>query len=285
VSGELKLERVASCQGAAGGVIAYRQRVLFSAVDKGCVISYDPASGECADFRRYTNRVIGLAAAADGLVYAAQSASRRVIAFHPDGRTTLPLDKLNGRFHNHPADVSVDSTGRVWFSDPFSPIPSTGAQVHGKLDFAAVLRLQRNARREWQMTRMTYDSEHPYGVQVAADESALFVTETDPSPRGRHELRSYPIAPDGTLGQHRVLHTFGAYRGGYGMCLNGENLLVCAGDGASGPGPLIYCFTPAGRVLATIAVPAAPVSCAVLGNDLYVTTADGGLYRGPGFHA
>jgi gluconolactonase len=284
---KVEFERVAGCAGAIGGVLAREGKVLFSAIDAGRLLSYDPASGQTSDFRKYTGRANGLASGPDGTVYAAQTGSRRVVVFHPDGRTTMPAEKLDGKFHNYPADVSVDGSGRVWFTDPYSASPSPGAQVHGRLDHASVLRLQRSARREWQLVRMTYDTTHPYGVQVSADSAELYLTETDPAPSGRREIRAYPIRDDGSLGTPRVLHTFGAdargpHRGGYGMCLSGELLLVCAGDETSGPGALVYCLEPTGRIVASYPVPAAPVACAVLDSALYVTTVDGGLYRGTG---
>ncbi len=51
----------------------------------------------------------------------------------------------------------------------------------------------------------------------------------------------------------------------------------------SGPGPLIYVFSPTGRILETHSVPAdQPTNCAFGDTDLrtlYVTTGGGNLYR------
>jgi gluconolactonase len=64
------------------------------------------------------------------------------------------------------------------------------------------------------------------------------------------------------------------------MCLDAEgNILACAGWARSGPGPLVYVFTPSGRVLESHPVPAGnPMKCAFgdagLGT-LYVTTGEG----------
>jgi gluconolactonase len=127
----------------------------------------------------------------------------------------------------------------------------------------------------------------PVRVQVAADSTELYVTENDPAPDGRREVRAYPIRPDGTLGPYRLLLAFGAdpggaHRGPFGMCLAGRHLLVSAGGAGGGAGPMVYRLEPSGRVVGTYPVPEDPVDCIVLGGDLYVTTAAGSLLRATG---
>jgi gluconolactonase len=68
------------------------------------------------------------------------------------------------------------------------------------------------------------------------------------------------------------------------MCIDAEgNVVAVAGSKAAGPGPLVYVFTPEGRILETHYIPGdVPVACAFGGDrlqDLYVTTAQGELYR------
>jgi gluconolactonase len=136
---------------------------------------------------------------------------------------------------------------------------------------------------------MTWDTTAPRGVALSPDEKTLYVAENENSPGGVRELRSYPIAEDGTLSPHSVLHTFGAdyrgiHRGAEGICVNDEgNIFACAGWQRSGPGPLVYVFSPAGAVLQTQALPAGtPLNCAFGGSaraDLYVSTLEGHLFR------
>jgi gluconolactonase len=152
-----------------------------------------------------------------------------------------------------------------------------------------VLRLERNERRAWTIRRITYDTEAPRAVLLSADESTLYVADGDVDKKSPRELRAYPIGSDGTVGTYRVLHTFGAdhrgaHRGIEGMCLDTEgNIVACAGWQRSGPGPLIYVFSPNGAVLETHPLPAdLPMRCAFGDSDsgsLYVTTGEGHLYR------
>jgi gluconolactonase len=93
------------------------------------------------------------------------------------------------------------------------------------------------------------------------------------------------------LGQYIVVHQFGQdhrgpQRGIDGMCLDSEgNIVGTAGNYASGPGPMIYVWTPQGRVLETYPMPVGvdtPTNCAYGDADLsslYVTTIGGHLLR------
>ncbi|HVB76200.1 MAG TPA: SMP-30/gluconolactonase/LRE family protein [Candidatus Nitrosotalea sp.] len=278
-------EPVASCQGQAGGVIARDGHILFCAVDESRILDFDPDSGAVSEFRRYTSRISGLAPGPSGRIYAAQSGSRRVVQLNPDGSVSTLSSRLGGRVHNHPFDLTVDGSGRIWFSDPYSAIPAQGPQVFERLGHASVLRLRQLPNRHWTMDRMTTDTSFPGAVQVSADSSTLFVTENDPDPQGRRELRAYPIFADGNLGRPAVLHTFGSdhrgpHRGGYGLCLDaGGRLLLCAGSTESGPGPAVYIFGLDGHISGTLALPENPAACCCLGSEIYVTTVGGRLLR------
>ena len=121
---------------------------------------------------------------------------------------------------------------------------------------------------------MTFDTTTPLDVALSPDESTLYVAESSEEPEGKRELRAYPINGDGSLGEYRVLHSFGAdyrgiHRGISGMCLDTDgNIVACAGWEQSGPGPMIYVFSPTGQVLETHPVPAEPTNCAFGGPDL-----------------
>jgi len=126
-------------------------------------------------------------------------------------------------------------------------------------------------------------------VALAPGEAVLYVAETDNAPKGRRELRAYPVLPDDTLGLYTVLHTFGRdwrgeHRGIEGMCTDREgNIVACSGWKKSGPGPLVQVFSPVGAILESHPVPSdQPMSCAFGDADLgslYVTTAGGELWR------
>lgn len=132
---------------------------------------------------------------------------------------------------------------------------------------------------------MTFDTTAPRGVGLSPDERTLYVAESSDRPDGNRELRAHPTLKDGTLGPYTTtLVTFGPDQRVDGICLDREgNILACASGQASGPGPMIFVISPTGNVLESHQVPAdRPTNC-VFGDaglrSLYVTTADGQLYR------
>ncbi len=274
-------------QGPTGGVVWRDGAVLFSVIDEGRILRFDPEGKAVSEFRRYANRVNGLALGPGGELYGAQEGGRRLVEFTPDGRLVAVDALLDGKYHNQPCDLVVDRRHRIWFADPRHAVIPFGPAIFPFLDHASVLRLERNDRRAWMARRITYDTVCPRAVLLSPDESTLYVADGEPSPEYSRELRAYPI--DGDVGHSAVLHTFGAdhrgaHRGIEGMCLDAEgNIVACGGWSRSGPGPLIYVFSPRGAVIESHPFPAdRPNRCCFGGkalDTLYVTTAGGELYR------
>lgn len=283
-------ERIAGpYQGGMGGLAWDGKKMLFSLIDEGFIRSFDPETKAVGEYRRYTSRINGIAFAPDGKLFACQDGGRRVIQFLPDGTATITGTRLDGRIHNHPNDLVIDRAGRVWFSDPYSPVLAFGPQIFPMLDHASVLRLEMDERHAWTIKRVTYDTLAPRAVMLSPDEKTLYVSEGEVGRKGPRELRAYPVRADGSAEPCVVLQTFGAdhrgeHRGIEGMCLDSDgNIIACGGWRKSGPGPLIYVFSPSGAILETHAVPGdQPMRCAFGDADLgslYVTTGDGNVYR------
>ena len=283
--------------GPTDGPVWDRQAMMFTQLvfpanaPNNRILRFDPESEQVTDFRRWTNRTVSLAFSADGNLYGAQSAGRRLVQFNHDGTTTALAHKLEGVYHNQPKDLAVDSRGRIWFCDPHADLRSAmNPQIHDKLDHASILRLEVPDHSDSPIRRMTCDTDAPACLLLSEDEGTLYVSESSDGEAGRRELRAYPVSEDGSLGVYTLLHAFGAdhrgvHRGISGMCLDTQgNLVAGAGGEGIGSGPLIYVFTPDGRVLETHPLPAVATNCAFGGPDrqtLYVTTESGCLYRSP----
>jgi gluconolactonase len=279
-----------------GSALLFTQRVFPGGKEdrnpaENRILRYDPESGEVSDFRRWTAHIIGLALSADGVLYGCQNTARRVVRLNADGSTEVLAHKLGGLYHN-----KLDSRKRIWFTDPHGDLREVHGQVHDKLDHASILRMDAPPGSSSLLRRMTFDTDAPSAVALSPNEDVLYVGESPVEPEANRELRAYPVLKDGTLGPYTVLHTFGAdhrgaHRGISGMCLDSEgNVVATAGWDRSGPGPMVYVFSPKGRVLESHPVPGAqPTNCA-FGEagleSLFVTTADGHLYRvrGSGRH-
>lgn len=265
--------------------------LLFCKVKSSEIIRHDGDSGKATVFRRFSVQNSGLSFGPGGELYGAQSAARRIVRYNADGSTSYLNAMLDGKRHNHPHDLVVDSKGRIWFSDPFGEPTTGGPLEYPPLDHSSVLRLEK-ASGGWIVKRMTYDSARPQGLALSPDEGILYVAEGKQEPGELRYLKAYPINGDGSLSTPFILHTFssdsrGPQGGGAGMCVDSEgNIILAAGSSLSGPGPLIYVLAPSGRVLETHTLPAGtPTNCTFGDRDLttlFVTTREGHLFRAQG---
>lgn len=266
--------------------------LLFCKVKASEILRYDPEADTTTVVRKYTVQNRGLAFGPRGELYGAQSNSRRIVRYFDDGSAKYLESYLEGKRHNHPLDLVVDSKGRIWFTDPVGEPTVGGPNEYPPLDHSSVLRLEKVSG-AWTVKRMTYDTERPQGLALSPDERTLYVTEGRQDVRAVRTLRAYPVNEDGFLGNPLLLHTFGsdlrgAQPGGAGMCVDSQgNIVLAAGSGAVGPGPLVYVVAPSGRILETHALPAGgtPTNCAFGGPDLstlFVTTREGDLFQAKG---
>ena len=271
-----KFELVAGpYEGPTGGVVRDGDAVIFSTIDEGRLLGFDPKTNAVTEARRYTNRVNGLARGPGGELYGAQEGGRRLIEFTPDGRV-VPVDALlDGKYHNQPSDLVVDRQHRIYFTDPRHAVIPFGPAIFPFLDHCSVLRLERNDRRAWVASRITYDTASPRAVALAPDGNTLYIADGEPRATQARELRAYPIRSDGTVDHPAVLHTFGQdhrgpQRGIEGMCVDQDgNIVAVAGWRRNGPGPRVYVFSAQGAVIESHEFPAdLPNKCCFAGPEL-----------------
>jgi gluconolactonase len=249
---------------------------------------YDPKSGAIAESRTGTNRTNGLAFDAQGRLFGCCSGGRSILRFDPDGRNVTIADRVEGKKLNTPNDLAIDRKGRIWFTNPVNE-GNWDKTEKMELDNKSVIRCDPQPDGSYTVIRVTFDTTMPNGILVSQDQGTLYVAESSYAKGIARELRAYPIRDDGSLGTHATLFTWGedargVHRGIDGMCFDADgNIVATAGWEVSGAGPMIYVFSPTGRVLETHPVPAIrPTNCCFGGPDmttLFVTTTQGHFFK------
>ena len=274
--------------GVSEGPVWDGEAILFTHIPSSRILRYDPNSGAITEARTGTNHTNGLAFDSRGHLFGCCSGGRAIVRFDDDAIVPV-ADRVDGQKLNTPNDLAIDRSGRIWFTNPWNAGNIDPSEVE-ELDNRSVLRADPQADGSYTVTRVTFDTTMPNGILVSRDQRTLYVVESNSDRMDiNRELRAYPINDDGSLGAYRTLHSFGrdsnaVHRGIDGMCLDADgNIVATAGWELGGPGPMIYVFTPTGRVLETH-----PIACNRPTNvcfggpgltTLYVTSTDGHFYR------
>jgi gluconolactonase len=264
------------------------EALYFTHIPASRIMRYDIRTGTVTTWRDGTNRTNGLAYDLQGRLFGCCSGGRAIVRFDLDEPTVTIADRLDGKQLNTPNDLAIDYQGHIWFTNPWNA-GNIDPQAQPELDHQSVLRADPRPDGSYTVSRVTTDTTMPNGILMAPDQRTLYVAESGYATSLSRELRAYPVRDDGSLAPYTVLHTFGTdtrgvQRGIDGMCFDAEgNIIATAGWEQGGPGPMLYVFSPTGRVLETHPVPALrPTNCCFGGPDLttlYITTTQGHLFR------
>ncbi len=236
------------------------------------IMKYDPATGKTTEYRNPSGRANGLDFDPDGRLVAAEGANtggtRRVTRTEKDGKVAVLADHWQGKKLNSPNDVTIDTKGRVYFTDP----RYVGDDPR-EIDTESVYRIDPDGT----LTQLITDVTKPNGVILSPDMKTLYVAEANP--KGKQQLLAYPLKEDGSVGAKKVLYDFGKDRGIDGMVVDTKgNIYAAAGEKDRGG---VYIFMPAGKKIGFVPTPETPTNCVFGGSDhktLYVT-AGKSLYR------
>jgi gluconolactonase len=214
-----------------------------------------------------------------------EAANRRVTRIKGDGSLTILADRYDGHRFNQPNDLTLDSRGRIYFSDPcygdrrrMEMLDADGRKVEG------VYRIDTDGR----VSRvLTHEVNRPNGLVVTSDDRTLYVADNNNNNvGGARKLWRFALRPDGTVapGSRTLVHDWGTTRGPDGIKLDAAGRLFVAA-GLNRPNPPyetqeeptagIYVFSPAGELLQRIPIPRdVCTNCAFGGDDfrtLFVT--------------
>jgi gluconolactonase len=229
--------------------------VYFSEMVSLRIMKLD-AKGVLSTFREQSNNANGLLIDLQGRLVACEGAeSQRTgvrVTFKPritrtdlkTGKMDVLVESYQGKPLVAPNDVTIDSHGRLYFTDP------GGVAVY-RIDVSG------------QVTRILAapDIQRPNGIQV--DDKQLYLIEANNADRGARMIRAYDLRPDGTVANMRVHYNFYPGRSADGMSIDTQgNLYASAGmnqlrgtsetlDTKTG----VYVISPQGKLLKFIPIP------------------------------
>ncbi len=214
-----------------------------------------------------------------------QPVRRRVSRIEADGSLTVLTDQYEGQAYNQPNDITVDTQGRIYFSDPRYG-SREGMQIRdddGRL-VEGVYRIDPDGS----VTRViTHEVDRPNGVFVTADDRFLFVADNNNNEvGGARKLYRFDLLADGTVdvASQKLIFDWQSSRGPDGMAADQDGYLYVAGGRSEARLPAetaspyvggIYVFSPTGEFVQFVPIPNDEVTnCAFGGEDrrdLYIT--------------
>jgi gluconolactonase len=179
-----------------------------------------------------------------GRLVTCEHATSRVVRQEADGTVTVLADGFGGREFNSPNDVIAASDGTVIFTDP----------TFGRNAFFGVERpLPREERGVYavrptgDVVCLADDFAQPNGLFLTADESALFVNDTE-----RRHIRRFAYSPESVSGGEVWAEVTGTGAGDPdGLKTDSAGNVYCTGPGG------VHVFAPDAACLGVIRVPQA----------------------------
>lgn len=207
-----------------------------------------------------------------GRLTACEHGDRRVSVLTRGGGKRTLVDSYQGRRLNSPNDLTFDSAGHLYFTDPPYGLPERAADPRRELDFCGVYRLAPDGK----LSLLTKQLTRPNGIGLSPDQKTLYVAQSDPD---LPIWMAFPINDDKSVGEGKVIGNAAENMKEFPGLPDG---LAVHPDGTifgSGPGG-IYVMQPDGKLLGRIITARRTSNCTfdTDAKTLYIT-ADSFLCR------
>ena len=233
--------------------------------------------GKTEIFRAPAGGANGLLFDHAGRLVVCESSQRRITRTEQDGTITVLADRYQGRRFNSPNDLSIDSKGRIYFSDPrygkrdgMEMMDARGQAVEG------VYRIDAPGS----VTRiLTHEVERPNGLLVGPGDKFLYVADNNNNQlNGARKLWRFSLKADGSIDPERrkLIFDWGAGRGPDGLKMDRQGHLYVAA-GLNKPNPPyetkvpftggIYVLSSKGKRIDFIPIPDDEVTNCAFGED------------------
>jgi gluconolactonase len=283
-----KPQNLGSMQAGEGPVWHPEHGLYFTGGDR---ITRRDLKGAMHVFREPSGGANGLLFDFEGRLIACEARNRRVTRTERDGTVTVLADNYQSKKFNSPNDLTIDSKGRIYFSDPrygnrdnIEMLDGSGRAVEG------VYRIDAPGK----VTRIiTHEADRPNGLLVSAGDEYLYVADNNNNTNGgARKLWRFDLRADGGTDAQskKLIFDWQDGRGPDGLEMDQQGRLYVAG-GLTQPHPPfesaekfkggVYVLSPGGELLAFVAVPVDEVTNVAFGGDDWKTlfvTAGGTLW-------
>jgi gluconolactonase len=279
--------------GAGEGAAWHPTRGLFFS-GGGDRISNRDLNGKISVFREPSGGANGNAFDLQGRLVTCESGKKRITRTEPDGSITVLTDIFEGKHYNTPNDLSIDSQGRIYFTDPrYGPrdgmeqFDKEGKTIEGVYRIDAPGKVVRVLGREL---------ERPNGILVSPDDKYLYVADNNNNViGGARKLWRFDLRKDGSVktNSRKLIFDWRDARGPDGFKMDSAGRLYVAA-GLNVPNPPyetadvlkagIYILSPKGKLLNFVPITTDEVTnCSFGGADLKTLfiTAGGTLWSIP----
>jgi gluconolactonase len=209
--------------------------MYFTDVTNNRILRYNPAARKHEVFRSDSNRANGLIFDDQGRLIACEGSDaehnkpRVTRSDLKSGKVEVLADKFEGKTFNGPNDVTLDSKGRLYFTDPAPDSTSqAAARPPNVIGTPGVYRIDPDGK----ITRLLTapDTEWPNGLVISPDDKTFYLIEANKIERGTRAIVAFDLSSDGTLSHRRIHYNFYPGRSADGMAIDVEgNLYAAAG--------------------------------------------------------
>jgi gluconolactonase len=261
--------------------------VYFTDVANNRILRFNPQTKKHEVFRADSNRANGLLFDPQGRLIACEGSDgernkpRVTRTDLKTGAVEEIATQFEGKRFNAPNDVTVDSKGRLYFTDPAPDSTSPATKASGTTGKPGVYRIDPDGK----ITRLLTDpeTEWPNGLVISPDDKTFYLIEANKVDGGTRAIRAFDLSPEGTLSNRRVHYNFYPGRSADGMAIDTEgNIYAAAGlhrlrgtketlDTKCG----VHVISPQGKLLRFVPIPEDTITNTAFGGPdnktLYVT--------------